>query len=209
MRIAETLEQQFPETAASEPGLIARHLTEAGLAEKAVAYRHRAGELAIRRSAMQEAIAELAAGLELLQSLPEDAGRDGRELELQIAPGNALNAAKGQSAPEAGWPSLRTCELCRKRGDPRSSSRPSSRTILVPLPARRASHRAGGRARTTAPSGGAGRRRRTGGRPSPQWRLIATPRTASHEPRPLEAGSRSTSPLATGARASFTPSTRA
>ena len=117
MRIAQTLEQQFPETAASEPELIARHLTEAGLAEKAVAYRHRAGELAIRRSAMQEAIAELAAGLELLQSLPEDAGRDGRELELQIALGNALNAAKGQSAPEAGRAFARTCELCRKRGD--------------------------------------------------------------------------------------------
>ena len=34
-RIAETLESQFPETAESQPELLARHYTEAGLIEKA------------------------------------------------------------------------------------------------------------------------------------------------------------------------------
>src|SRR4029077_12903029 len=37
-RIAEILETQFPDTAESQPELIARHCTEAGLVEEAVAF---------------------------------------------------------------------------------------------------------------------------------------------------------------------------
>ncbi|MDP6484314.1 MAG: hypothetical protein QGH70_10780, partial [Nitrospinota bacterium] len=41
--IAETLAADFPETAASEPELLAHHYSEAGLAEAAVPYWQRAG----------------------------------------------------------------------------------------------------------------------------------------------------------------------
>ena len=50
-RIAQVLEEQFPETAATQPELIAYHYTEAGLLEQAVSYWHKAGQRAIERSA--------------------------------------------------------------------------------------------------------------------------------------------------------------
>src|SRR5437870_1015903 len=56
-RIAQVLEVQFPETAETQPELVAHHYTEAGLTEKAVPYWHHAGQRAIERSAHVEAIA--------------------------------------------------------------------------------------------------------------------------------------------------------
>ena len=46
-RIAATLEEQLPETVASQPALVAWHCAEAGLVEKAVAYRLKAGQQAL------------------------------------------------------------------------------------------------------------------------------------------------------------------
>jgi hypothetical protein len=56
-RIAATLEDQFPEIVAAQPALLARHCAEAGLAEKAVVYWLNAGQQALARSAMTEAVA--------------------------------------------------------------------------------------------------------------------------------------------------------
>ena len=70
-RIAEALEERFPETARREPELLAHHCTEAGLAEQAVDYWRRAGALALARSATLEAVAQLSRGLELLPGLPD------------------------------------------------------------------------------------------------------------------------------------------
>jgi predicted ATPase len=67
-RIAQVLEEQFTETAAAQPELLAHHYTEAGLTEKAVHYWYRAGQKAIERSAYVEAIAHLRQGLALLQT---------------------------------------------------------------------------------------------------------------------------------------------
>ncbi len=52
------------------------HCTEAGLADKAVTYWHRAGEWAVERSAYAEAIDHLRTGLKPIDGLP-DAGRAG------------------------------------------------------------------------------------------------------------------------------------
>ncbi|MFQ5792214.1 MAG: adenylate/guanylate cyclase domain-containing protein, partial [Acidobacteriota bacterium] len=49
-RIARVLEEEFPETAESEPELLARHYTEAGLAEPAIDHWHEAGRRAMQRS---------------------------------------------------------------------------------------------------------------------------------------------------------------
>src|SRR5712691_7550761 len=81
-RIAHVLEAQFPETAASQPELLAHHYTEAGLTEQAVHYWHHAGQRAIERSAYVEAIAHLRQGLALLQTLPETPERSQEELLL-------------------------------------------------------------------------------------------------------------------------------
>jgi predicted ATPase len=69
-RIAATLEDQLPETVASQPALVAWHCAEAGLVEKAVAYWLKAGQQALARSAMTEAVALLRKGLAVLSDMP-------------------------------------------------------------------------------------------------------------------------------------------
>lgn len=101
-RIAATLERQFPEIATAQPELMAQHLAEAGLNEKAVGYWLTAGRLAVARSAMAEAVAQLQKGLDLLTSLPEGPARQQQELDLQVTLGPALIATRGYPAPEVG-----------------------------------------------------------------------------------------------------------
>ncbi len=84
-RIAAVLEADFADRVAVEPELLARHLTEAGLLEKAVPWWLRAGEWATERSADLEAIAHLKRGLEVLVGLSESVARDEQELLLQAA----------------------------------------------------------------------------------------------------------------------------
>src|SRR5262249_7607496 len=90
MSIAQVLEAQFPETAESQPELLAHHYTEAGLTEHAVLYWYTAGQRAVERSAYAEAIAHLTKGLELLPSLRETPERTHREVDLLLALGAAL-----------------------------------------------------------------------------------------------------------------------
>src|SRR5712671_2897555 len=100
--IAQVLEAQFPETAETQPELVAHHLTEAGLIEQAVAYWHKAAQRAVERSAHVEAISHLRQGLQLLQTLPETPKRTRREVDMLIALGVSLLATKGYAAPEVG-----------------------------------------------------------------------------------------------------------
>ena len=116
-RIARALEERFPETVEAKPELLARHCTEAGLAEQAIDYWHRAGQRALARSAMAEAAAQLTKGLEVLAGLPDGPERRRRELGLQLVLGPALIAAKGVAAPGTGRTYARACELCRELGD--------------------------------------------------------------------------------------------
>jgi tetratricopeptide (TPR) repeat protein len=101
-RIAETLESQFPEVVTAQPALIAQHSTEAGLCEKAVGYWLKAGQQAIARSAMTEAVAQLQKGLELLATMPDNPSNQQQELDLTITLGQALIATKGWGAPLVG-----------------------------------------------------------------------------------------------------------
>ncbi|HEY3679053.1 MAG TPA: AAA family ATPase, partial [Bradyrhizobium sp.] len=101
-RIADTLEDHFPDIVASQPALLARHCSEAGLSEKAVAYWLKAGQQALANFAMTEAAAQLRKGLDALDGLPDSPGRRQKELDLQLALGLALMATKGYSAPEVG-----------------------------------------------------------------------------------------------------------
>jgi class 3 adenylate cyclase/predicted ATPase len=117
-RIARTLEEQIPNTAETQPELLAHHFTEAGLAKPAVDYWLKAGELAIRRSATAEAIAQLKRGLEQVESLPGGLKRASLELDLQTALGGALIAARGFAAPETGEAYAQARELCRQLGQP-------------------------------------------------------------------------------------------
>jgi class 3 adenylate cyclase/tetratricopeptide (TPR) repeat protein len=111
-RITATLERQFPEMVETQPELLARHCAEAGLVEKAVGYWLKAGQQAITRWAMTEAVAQLRKGLDLLFRLPDGAARQEQELNLQMTIGDALIATKGYSAPEPGEAFARARQLC-------------------------------------------------------------------------------------------------
>ena len=62
-----------------------------GSAEKAVGYWLKAGQQAMARSAMTEAVAQLRKGLEVLAGLPDGPWRLQQELDLQIALGVGIN----------------------------------------------------------------------------------------------------------------------
>ena len=89
-RIAQVLEAHFPETAETQPELLAHHYTEAGLAEHAIPYWQQAGEHARDRAAPLEAIRHCTTGIALLQTLPETPARTQHALTLHLALGAAL-----------------------------------------------------------------------------------------------------------------------
>jgi predicted ATPase len=113
-RIVEVLEERFAETVETQPEILAHHCTQARLITRAVDYLRRAGELAAKRSATTGAIAQFRKGLDLLHGLPDNPQRWSQELELWVALGGALMAAKGFAAKESGeaWGQAR--ELCRQ-----------------------------------------------------------------------------------------------
>jgi predicted ATPase len=88
------------------------------LVERAIAYYAGAGQRAIGRSAMAEAITQLTKGLELLTSLPEGFSRQRQELQLQIALGQALATTQGYAAPAVGEIYARARALCEQLGRP-------------------------------------------------------------------------------------------
>ena len=116
-RIAQALAEQFPETAETQPELLAYHYTEAGLYAQAIPYWQRAGQRANERSAHAEAISHLTKGLEVLSTLPDTPARAQQELALQITLGLAFIATRGQAAPEVGHTYSRSRELCRQVED--------------------------------------------------------------------------------------------
>ena len=99
-----------------EPEVLAQHLTEAGLAERAIPYWRRAGELAAGRSANLEAIAHLSKGLELVGTLPDAPEHLDEELALRMAIGGPLIATKGYPAPEVERTYSRAWALCDQLG---------------------------------------------------------------------------------------------
>ena len=116
-RIAQVIEELFPQDIESAPEMIARHYDEAGLAAPAIVHYQRAGERAAERSANQESIVQLRRALELLATLPEAPERNQRELGLQMAVGMALSAARGWGDPECEAAFERARSLASHIGD--------------------------------------------------------------------------------------------
>jgi predicted ATPase len=115
-RIAQVFEQQFPDVGENRPEVLARHFTDAGLAERSILYWRRAGELAAARSANVEAIAHLSKGLELLGTLPASPARTDAEFALQMTIGGPLIATKGYASPEVERTYSRALVLCEQLG---------------------------------------------------------------------------------------------
>src|SRR5262245_37449404 len=116
-QITQVLEEQFSETKATQPELLAHHYTEAGLVGQAISYWQQAGQRASQRSAHIEAISHLTKGLELLKALPDTPEHAQQELLLQTTLGSALMVTKGLAAPEVEQAYLRVRELCRQVGE--------------------------------------------------------------------------------------------
>jgi class 3 adenylate cyclase/tetratricopeptide (TPR) repeat protein len=116
-RVAEVLERGDPDVMARQPELVAHHLSEARLPERAVVYWQRAADDAARRQAHQEAMARCMRGLEMVRLISEPGLRDRHELRLQVRLGNSATSAKGYSAPEVGTALYRARDLCMELGD--------------------------------------------------------------------------------------------
>jgi tetratricopeptide (TPR) repeat protein len=100
-RIAEALENKFTDIAESQPELLARHCTEAGLIEKAVTLWGKAGRRSLERSALVEATAQLTHALDQIAALPPNPALRREQIKLQVALINALHHVKGYAAPES------------------------------------------------------------------------------------------------------------
>jgi class 3 adenylate cyclase/predicted ATPase len=100
-RIAETLENQFAEIAASQPELLARHCTEAGLIEKAASLWGKAGQRSLERAALVEAAEQLRRALAQISDLPSTPALRRMQINLQVALVSALMYVKGYAAPES------------------------------------------------------------------------------------------------------------
>ena len=99
-RIAEALESQFAEIAESQPELLARHCTEAGLIEKAAGLWGKAGQRSLERSALVEAADQLTRALAQIATLPATPALRREKIKLQVAHINTLFHFKGYAAPE-------------------------------------------------------------------------------------------------------------
>jgi predicted ATPase len=116
-KIAQVLEERFPEAKETQPELLAHHYTEAGLTAQAIPYWQRAGERATQHSAYVEAINHLTRGLELLKTLPDTPERIQQELTLQITLSAPLQATRGYASPEVERTWTRAQELCQQIGE--------------------------------------------------------------------------------------------
>ena len=116
-RIAQVLEERFPDTVETQPELLAHHWTAAGLAAQAVDYWRKAGQRAMARSAHAEAIRHLQQGSALRETLPETRARLQDALTLQIALALAFHVSKGQAVREVEDAYLRARALCEQLGD--------------------------------------------------------------------------------------------
>lgn len=118
-RIADALKHIRADASNSQPQLLAYHCTEAGLPEKAIGHWIRAGQHALKKSAMAEAISCMRGGLKLCAGIPESTWRNQRELELQLALGSALIVTKSYVAPETIKSFARARDLCKRLGQSR------------------------------------------------------------------------------------------
>ena len=118
--IARVLEKDFAEAVANEPELLAHHHTQAGNLAEAILLWRKAGELAMVRLALQEAVAHFKIGLALIDRLPSLSERDELELSIREPLTAAWTGLRGWSAPEVGANAAAILELAKKQGNPHS-----------------------------------------------------------------------------------------
>jgi hypothetical protein len=138
--VARTMDEKFPALKETHPEVLARHWTEAGEIEPAIAEWSRAGEAARARHAFGEALESYRQALALLNLLPESPERDSRELEFREL---VIWTTSREGILRLKRPTLSSALECwpRRTATPRDSSHwrwggfslPSSRAIYPSL----------------------------------------------------------------------------
>ena len=118
-RVATTLENQFPDVVTAQTSTHCAALHRGWPSrEKAVGYWLKAGQQAMARSAMVEAVTQLRKGLDLLALLPDGVERHQCELDLKVTLAAALVATRGYAAPEVAELYARVRMLCEELNKP-------------------------------------------------------------------------------------------
>jgi tetratricopeptide (TPR) repeat protein len=115
--VARAIDEKFPVMKETHPEVLARHWTEAGVIEPAIAEWSRAATAAAARNAFIEARESLQEALTLLNLVPESRERDVRELKLRQTLHSMIHVTRGWAAPEAAATAERIELLARKSGD--------------------------------------------------------------------------------------------
>ena len=116
-QIAEAIAKRLPETARAQPELLAQHYSEAGRSHEAIAAWLQASQLALARSANEEAIAHLSRGIGLVPQLDDPDEQVRQELMLQTLLGLPLTLSRGYAAPEVEGAFGRAYELAGRLGE--------------------------------------------------------------------------------------------
>lgn len=116
-QIADALEKEFPQSVANKPELLAHHRAQAGDLTAAIPLWRSAGESALARVALPEAVAYLKEGLAIIE---HSADRDRLELSLREPLHSALLQWRGWASPEVGANAKAILELAERQGRPQS-----------------------------------------------------------------------------------------
>ena len=100
-KVAVAMTENFPALAEAQQEVVARHWTDAGETEKAIAAWRKAGDAVYERYAFKETENAYRHALDLIRSQRESRERDVQELELMNRLVPLLQLAKGWAAPEA------------------------------------------------------------------------------------------------------------
>jgi class 3 adenylate cyclase/tetratricopeptide (TPR) repeat protein len=98
--VASTINERFPELKDAHPEMLARHWTEAGEVEPAIAEWSRAGQTAAARNAFKEAEQSYGEALTLLRMVPQSLERDRREQNLWQVLHGCFQVTRGFAAAE-------------------------------------------------------------------------------------------------------------
>jgi class 3 adenylate cyclase len=118
--IAQVLEKDFADRVANEPEVLAHHYTQAGNLTAAIPLWQKAGELAVRRVALQEAVGHCRKGLALIERLPPSSERDGLELSIREPLNAAWIGLRGWAALEVRENATAILQLAKTQGNPQS-----------------------------------------------------------------------------------------
>ncbi len=119
-QIAHALEKDFAERVTNEPELLAHHYTQAGDLVSAIPLWRKAGELALARVTLREAVAHFQKGLTVLEQLPPSSERDGLELSIREPLTAAWIGLDGHAAPEVAANAAAILQRAKSQGTPQS-----------------------------------------------------------------------------------------